>query len=199
MREIKRLRDEDGVTRHPLEAYLPQSAPGSQEADELDEHVPETGERNESIPWINLFQENFSNAPDDDSDDLGVMSDKDLYESTLEADELDERVSETGKRNESIPWINLFQEDFNNAPNNDSDDLEGLLLQRDLFVQRFGQLYAAMTWYGRFGNDSQDIQLPIWDHFEGLRHVAGEMCFHVEECGLGCRGPKLLSHEIRWR
>jgi hypothetical protein len=26
MREIKRLRDEDGVTRHPLEAYLPQSA-----------------------------------------------------------------------------------------------------------------------------------------------------------------------------
>jgi hypothetical protein len=146
MREIKRLRDEDGVTRHPLEAYLPQSAPGSQEADELDEHVPEIG-----------------------------------------------------KRNESIPWINLFQDDFNNAPNNDSDDLEGLLLQRDLFVQGFGQPYAAMTWYGHFGNDSQDIQLPIWDHFEGLRHVAGEMCFHVEECGLGCKWPKLLSREIRWR
>jgi hypothetical protein len=74
------------------------------------------------------------------------MSDKDLYESTLEADELDERVSETGKRNESIPWINRFHEDFNNAPNNDSDDLEGLLLQRDLFVQRFGRVWDWEEW-----------------------------------------------------
>ena len=97
----------------------------------------------------------------------------------------------------AVTCIPLHQ--FHNILSYSMDDLEGLLLQRDLFVQRFGQLYAAMTWYGRFGNDSQDIQLPIWDHFEGLRHVAGEMCFHVEECGLGCRWPKLLSHEIRWR
>ena len=53
------------------------------------------------------------------------------------------------------------------------------------------KLYIAITWYGRFGNDSQPME-SNWYQLEGLRYVTAAACFYLEECGLEARWPKLL-------
>jgi hypothetical protein len=54
------------------------------------------------------------------------------------------------------------------------------------------RLYVAISWYRRFGNDSQPVEDRGWSQFEDLRHFTAVAFFHLEEWPLESRWSRLF-------
>ena len=54
------------------------------------------------------------------------------------------------------------------------------------------RLYVAISWYERFGNDSQPVEDPGWSRFENLRQFTTVASFHLEDWSLESRWPRLF-------